>query len=1056
MPRSLIRAPRDILERPRVVLPGGRVIKPPALQDPETMGPGGPEPSPEPRRKPVIKKPDITIDVSGVVALKGAAAAEQLRQDILGRRITQYQRKRLEVAAELAKEKDISITEALSEVGAPVPKTIVAMVKEARTSKEIIKDALASGVVNPTGKLLTVGKETKKPSVIYETTEIKALQKQDSRLYSILLDSGLAAYKAAIPRPSAIRKIDVVTGKREDITAAEHFIKKQEEKRLKKLRPQIEAAEREYERSQAEFVKFEKEHVKLGDDTYITKYDFDLLTASQRNTAQARGIKALNEQIGADFIKAVSLPPDAQELYDKSGPEDKFAILMSYDMIPPNSVYMGSKKDEPLYREVKLTPEQTIERVAAFMPVPYVYTAMYWKKLTPGERSLYLAIDTALFFIPITAGGIRMATTGARASSAVTRAARLKAALYGVKTSQGTVGGLLPGLKEGVKASIIAPVRTVLHPVKTAKYTAKEAGNILENIFRTDKLAFAAVSDTYGTVRVPKLAGLSEADIMIVRDKLVNLAKTTGADIVIDYKGYRFTFRRSLLMKELGGGLTHATPAGEAFIKSTAVKLKPGKPLAEQGLFLSPEPLPRFTERAAFGSTGEMHSILVFSPEDAAKAVSSKKIFRPGGVPTAELEAKFLVNATTDAPKQLLFFRQGVEKAKVVVQLQKPLTRLQILKLKGKAIVRDFTTVFNPVLQIDDISKTGRGVKVIDSLTDAELDDLVRILRASGNREVAGNLSIARVGFQAIARVRAAAPRPDTTQIGRVEISARGRPPTSIEVNVERIPRRRAGDVERRLTLSELRKEARTMARTPEGRADARLRAEAVRADARERANAARERARTPEGRAAREEARVRADAPGRVPPRLPVTRTPPTRVPPTRVPPTRVPPTRAPPTRAPPTRVPPTRVPPVILPGAKKEKEWTKEDIENAVAWRQGIFVYAIKSPYSSRSDVRVWHKKKSPPGLHYIAIGKASPQKSFKLRGKGPAREKHIDIGVTDALFHKQTLRFRPDPGQKTTGDITMGGGLRNISKKRGRVFTTNLKGGKVLSQRPIRGSR
>ena len=147
----------------------------------------------------------------------------------------------------------------------------------------------------------------------------------------------------------------------------------------------------------------------------------------------------------------------------------------------------------------------------------------------------------------------------------------------------------------------------------------------------------------------------------------------------------------------------------------------------------------------------------------------------------------------------------------------------------------------------------------------------------------------------------------------------------------------------------------------------------------------------------------------------------------------------------------------PLTIVGADKAegKEWTKEEIASAIGWKQGVVVFAMKSPYSSKRDARSFALKDVPPGLRMVSLpkGKGSASKSFiPLKGKPPAREVHVDIGIIDAFFSRRGLRFQGDPQQRTTGDFS----IKNLSTRRGRVFTTKLKGGNVLSRKPIKGIR
>lgn len=346
--------------------------------------------------------------------------------------------------------------------------------------------------------------------------------------------------------------------------------------------------------------------------------------------------------------------------------------------------------------------------IAAETIVPSVSTVRHWNKMSVAERALSIALDV-VSFVPL----VGAAGRAARATTSLSRMARMEAAGRAVIAE--------------AKAQMRAPVDIIIHPVGTIKATGKELINLGENIAHPRKIPEAVITTSEGTVRLPITKSTTAKEALEARDALATrVAK--GERPLVRVGDHIYELRQSPFMKATGGGLAHTTPQGEGFERGLIVAKKPGMSLSEQGLFVSPEPLPRFASASAFGKTGEKPAIIIMSPETARKAIATQKIYRG----TAEMELKFRVGTKIPAPKQRLFTRVGPEGRLVEMWLEKPLPLIEIAKLKGQAVVEWFKAPFQTPLKIKNLA----GKR----LTPAETKELVGILNKSGNEEQARNL----------------------------------------------------------------------------------------------------------------------------------------------------------------------------------------------------------------------------------------------------------------------------------------------------------------------------
>jgi len=387
---------------------------------------------------------------------------------------------------------------------------------------------------------------------------------------------------------------------------------------------------------------------------------------------------------------------------------------------------------------ITLTPLIT----TAMLLVPGVYVATNWNRMSVGEKVLSIGLDV-LSVLPI----IAAVGKGARSASVVTEVGEMAASGTRLKAAFSAGGKELvsqilwmPELGSTI-AGLGTPVKIgeeTLTGLKAITYNTKQVlkatgGRVkaslssIETMVSPTKLPETVVTDAYHSLKIPISKLGTEADAIRAKEQILRAASKPGNYIIVDAGDNIIHLRRSPLMNELGGGLAHATPAGEEFATGFIVNYKKGMPLKEQGLFVSPEPLTRFAGQAAFGSTGKKAVIVIVSPEVAEKAVFNPKIYKR----MIEAEGVIDVGTALPKPKQILYTRLGDTGQKVELHLGKALTKSQILKLKAQGLIEQVKNIYKPSIWIE--SKSGR------SLSSSELKVLEEILE-DGNAGVARNL----------------------------------------------------------------------------------------------------------------------------------------------------------------------------------------------------------------------------------------------------------------------------------------------------------------------------
>jgi hypothetical protein len=517
-----------------------------------------------------------------------------------------------------------------------------------------------------------------------------------------------------------------------------------------------------------------RDYVDIGSDTYIRRDDWDALTPEYRAIAKTKGYDAMVAAIEADYQTAVKaeLVQSFDRFKEKDGKLNLGKAINSGVSAHTIEVTFGKDAAAAAIKSAAVQKKLRFSNAvfagvefAGQMVVPGYATVKNWNQMSGGAKALSIAID-AVTLVPLVGSAAR----GARAAKGITRAARMSSA------AEGVAGELT--------AQIRAPIDMVLHPIATVKGTARAGRDLLENVANLRKIPEGILTTSEHTVRIPVTSNMTKAEAIKLGDRIMDVAAREKSNVIVELNGQSFELPRSPLMQELGGGVAHSSPFGEL--------LKPGTKIQEGGLFVAQQPMPRFARTTSTGASGQEHVVLIFGPKEAEKLASSNKLYQG----TRELEKIFPEGYVINQPKQHLFTRIGPDKMRVDIFLdvEKPLSVRQIAKLKGMAFVEDLKAPFKPSLYIsgtaDDAARLAgkrKGITIEHGLTPDETDDLVRMIRRSGNVAEARNL--ARVGQ--VVRQQGRAPARAGRYAGDVAAEIRITRPG--DRRVERVPIRVTG-----------------------------------------------------------------------------------------------------------------------------------------------------------------------------------------------------------------------------------------------------------------------
>lgn len=502
----------------------------------------------------------------------------------------------------------------------------------------------------------------------------------------------------------------------------------------------------------------------------------DEKTKEQLTKAFSSALSATNENYFV--VKEISLEEYNNKLknlifvegYDTTEAKQKMTAYRPYTSA---AVYSGI---DPTYAaSIGLTPKlSTLEKITPWQEelgekgspakyfavgagfiIPGITTALAWDKMSTGGKALSIGLDVATF-LPVDRPFM-----AAKEAFSASETARLS--LTGKAF-----------LKEAV-AAIKSPVTMILHPIGTIKSTYATTADMITDILDPRKLPEAVVTTSNRTIKMRITNKMGAEEAKSIRDEITRIAKESGEDVAVEItnkegQGLRITLPRSPLMKEVGGGVTHATPFAEAWEKQIEEKgfasvlkvaTEDGK-----GLFVSPEPLVRFAKSTATGEFGEKKAIMIWgkkSPVSQMSEVSGKTFGE-----TVEMERVIAPGTIIweESPAQVLYTRIGPEREICEIWLDTPLTTKQIMKLKSLKLIETVKAPFKPPIKFERIGEYG----LEDGLKESQVDELAKMLGNTGNDEVARNLRSGYREYVAAARVgEAGYEAPRILNIDRVE-----------------------------------------------------------------------------------------------------------------------------------------------------------------------------------------------------------------------------------------------------------------------------------------------
>ncbi|MDP2729307.1 MAG: hypothetical protein Q8O55_02335, partial [Dehalococcoidales bacterium] len=705
---------------------------------------------------------------------------EQERLKMTSVEIERQYNERLQEAQRIAREKDITTSEALRSLGSPVPDWRIEQevrAKEAATRaqeeanrqrasergdqyyetveqwKQAGSPAAGTGqevkiggkpppgveYSKPDTTVLKVGVRTDSPETIKRTAEIERLRQANPQLYKVLVNEGIENYERAI---SAQRFIAQQEGKRTGAQIREFEVK------LKDAPATIRTAYEQggieaYNKAVDDYNRqIEQTHVKLPDGSYVADADFKKMPAKYTDIGLTKGYDAMVKAIDSDIAQSDKALKQLDNYKDAEG--NYYLGKFMADSKAAGGLVKSEKVK--ILKEAGFSSEAIEE---AGKPELSAVKA-YWQWATPwdeaaGERASLkgVSIMAAEQLVPgvMVVGRWGELTPTERATyiaidalsvlpvaGAAVRGARVGAS-FGARAM---AAGVAKEVGKEVVAQAVAPVNMIIHPIGTVKATGKQILNLAENIASPGKVPYAVVTTTDGVVRIRVTKDMTKAEAMAARD-LIMAEYAKGKQILVQAGDYVIEPVQSPFMREArkaGGTVAHATPDIEPFEKILTSEAKAGKPLNEAGIFFANEPPVKFSQQSAFGKTGERPGIYIASKETASKMVSSNKIYRN----TAELESVLPPGAKTSGPQQRLYTRIGPNADKVEILLEKPLTARQLARLKAETLIEAVKAPFKPAIKIKATGRRAMG------LTAKETQALARELRAAGNADQAANL----------------------------------------------------------------------------------------------------------------------------------------------------------------------------------------------------------------------------------------------------------------------------------------------------------------------------
>jgi hypothetical protein len=324
--------------------------------------------------------------------------------------------------------------------------------------------------------------------------------------------------------------------------------------------------------------------------------------------------------------------------------------------------------------------------------IPVVGTVALWDKMEPWEKGVSIALDLAVL-IPF----VGEISAGVRGGASVGRA-------FG----------------RAVISEVKAPFTAIAHPIETMK-----AGVMpIETLLRGDKVPLTALEIRTNTVRLPIADIGSAKDTMAARDILVDRAiRGDKPSIIIADK--QIELSSTALHEVVIPAAVHATPDVRPFIEGVTVQ-----GTREGGLFVSPTLHTRFTSASAFGDLPEggiKGAVIIRDENVLSKLQPTGKIYRG----SAEMEKVLPEGVTLPAASQMLMTRNVANEPLALVVIGTPFTASEIAKMKLVGAADLVTDIFRPAITVagkaskyDELIGLGREAKI--------LGNEIKVARAEG------------------------------------------------------------------------------------------------------------------------------------------------------------------------------------------------------------------------------------------------------------------------------------------------------------------------------------
>ena len=735
---------------------------------------------------------------------------------------------------------------------------------------------------------------------------------------------------------------------------------------------------------------YAKDHIKLDDGTYISNSAWAHLSKEDQTLANKEGYEAVIKKNTielksgelVDKAEFNSLPAKMQEVAKEQGldaidlskfePQEQFNKMKQWELVDKDAEFAGvdesgqvlikGKEADIPWHEKYLNAEMA-KGVAVGM-IPIAGTIYHWEKMQPWEKGLSVALDVATFipFVGAVSAGVR---AGGKLTAAVGRA---------------------------VLAEVKAPITALMHPVATAKTMLYP----IETALRPSKIPLTALEIRSSTVRLPVKDIGSAKDAMEARD-IITKAAIMGDSPAIEIAGKNVGLAKVALQQKVSPAAIHATPDIRPFL--AGAEIQAGR---EGGLFVAPSLHTRFTGTSAFGDApkGGIPGAVIIRDEAAlAKLQPSGKIYRG----TAEIEQVIGAGAKLPPPSQILMTRDITGQKLALAIIGKPMTKAEISRLKfvGSAdLVKD---IFRPAAKI-----SGKGIDELTDLAD-EARNLEKSLRSAEKAGNAAEVKRIKADIDAInTRGRDLARATDLRYASRAALRPVGISTTDFIGRISYNDLARSKPVEFARTISDLPRAERNRVLDDLDRANrARINKEMERISRAPRAESESRPIRVIEPERIIRDTRATQPERGIVRPsreKLPARTTVPVRA--------------TTPTRTP---VPPkiTSIITHIESKTKDKKQLTPEQINGAVAWRQGLFYRMHYPPFGT--DDKLVTREPMPGVKYHEGIGSAA-KSAVTLYGELPQNVR-LDMGIVDVHIDRSEkagqpkLKFKADPKQKTT---------------------------------------